>query len=119
MQKHVAILLLLCRGKLKYQATEFEKYLDEDGISYKEFTASDSNDIGSVVQSATEYADVIYIPTDNTMAQNTEAINNIALPAGTPIIAGEEGICKGCGWQRFPSVIMTSEKRPVKWHMTF
>ena len=31
------------------------------------------------------------------MAQNTEAINNIALPAGTPIIAGEEGICKGCG----------------------
>lgn len=46
---------------------------------------------------ATEYADVIYIPTDNTMAQNTEAINNIALPAGTPIIAGEEGICKGCG----------------------
>ena len=81
----------------KYQATEFEKYLDEDGISYKEFTASDSNDIGSVVQSATEYADVIYVPTDNTMAQNTEAINNIALPAGTPIIAGEEGICKGCG----------------------
>ena len=68
-----------------------------NGISYKEFTASDSNDIGSVVQSATEYADVIYIPTDNTMAQNTEAINNIALPAGTPIIAGEEGICKGCG----------------------
>ena len=58
---------------------------------------SDSNDIGSVVQSAIDYADVIYIPTDNTMAQNTEAINNIALPAGVPIIAGEEGICNGCG----------------------
>ena len=95
--KHVAILYCSAEANSKYQATEFEKYLDEDGISYKEFTASDSNDIGSVVQSATEYADVIYIPTDNTMAQNTEAINNIALPAGTPIIAGEEGICKGCG----------------------
>ena len=95
--KHVAILYCSAEANSKYQATEFEKYLDEDGISYKEFTASDSNDIGSVVQSATEYADVIYVPTDNTMAQNTEAINNIALPAGTPIIAGEEGICKGCG----------------------
>ena len=27
----------------------------------------------------------------------TETINNIALPAGIPIIAGEEGICSGCG----------------------
>ena len=67
--KHVAILYCSAEANSKYQATEFEKYLDEDGISYKEFTASDSNDIGSVVQSATEYADVIYIPTDNTMAQ--------------------------------------------------
>ena len=26
---------------------------------------------------------------------------------------------KDAEWQRFPSVIMISEKRPVKWHMTF
>ena len=95
--KKVAILYCSAEANSKYQATEFEKYLDEDSIEYKEFTASDSNDIGSVVQSAIEYADVIYIPTDNTMAQNTEAVNNIALPAGVPIIAGEEGICSGCG----------------------
>ena len=57
-----------------------------------------AKDFDNLVSAAkTEYADVIYIPTDNTMAQNTEAINNITLPAGTPIIAGEEGICKGCG----------------------
>lgn len=95
--KNVAILYCSAEPNSKYQATNFEKYLEEDGISYKEFTASDSNDIGSVVQSATEYADVIYIPTDNTMAQNTEAINNITLPAKIPVVAGEEGICKGCG----------------------
>lgn len=117
--KHVAILYCSAEANSKYQATEFEKYLDEDGISYKEFTASDSNDIGSVVQSATEYADVIYIPTDNTMAQNTEAINNIALPAGTPIIAGEEGICKGCGVATLSISYYDIGKRPVKWHMTF
>ena len=76
---------------------EFEKALDEDSISYKEYTVSDSNDIASVVQSAVSECDVLYIPTDNTMAGNTESINNIALPAGVPIIAGEEGICSGCG----------------------
>ena len=95
--KNVAILYCSAEPNSKFQATNFEKYLDEDNISYKEFTASDSNDICSVVQSAVEYADVIYIPTDNTMAQNTEAINNITLPAKVPVVAGEEGICTGCG----------------------
>ena len=33
----------------------------------------------------------------NTAASNTEVINNVCLPAGVPVIAGEEGICKGCG----------------------
>ena len=47
--------------------------------------------------SAVSENDVLYIPTDNTAASNTEVINNIALPAGIPIIAGEEGICEGCG----------------------
>ena len=50
-----------------------------------------------MTQSAADYADVIYIPTDNTAASNTEAISNILVPAGVPVIAGEEGICKGCG----------------------
>ena len=40
---------------------------------------------------------MLYIPTDNTAASNTEAINNVAQPAGVPIVAGEEGICAGCG----------------------
>ena len=30
-------------------------------------------------------------------AANTEVINNTCLPAGVPIIAGEQGICAGCG----------------------
>ena len=40
---------------------------------------------------------MIYVPTDNTAASNAEIINNICQPAGVPIIAGEEGICAGCG----------------------
>ena len=48
------------------------------------------------MQTATE-CDVIYIPTDNTAAGNTEAIANVVIPAGVPVVAGEEGICAGCG----------------------
>ena len=46
---------------------------------------------------ACQDSDVIYIPTDNTAASCTEAINNVASPAGVPIIAAEENIASGCG----------------------
>ena len=49
-----------------------------------------------MAQQATE-CDVIYIPTDNTAAAYTETIANVVVPAKVPVIAGEEGICRGCG----------------------
>ena len=48
-----------------------------------------------MTQAAADYADVIYIPTDNTAAANTEAIANVLIPAKVPAICGEEGICSG------------------------
>lgn len=81
----------------KYQADLFKACLEEDGIAYEEFTVADSNEIQSVVTSACESCDVLYIPTDNTLASSTELIKNIVVPAGVPVIAGEEGICSGCG----------------------
>lgn len=95
--KKVGILYCSAEANSVYQAQVFEQYLEEDGIEYEEFTAADSNEIQAVVTSACESCDVLYIPTDNTMAANTETVNNVALPAGVPIIAGEEGICSGCG----------------------
>ena len=66
-------------------------------IHCKEYTFSDSNDVAAVTQSACDASDAIYIPTDNTAASCTEAINNVASQAKKPIFAGEEGIAKGCG----------------------
>ena len=63
----------------------------------KEFAFTDSNDVAAVTTAAAEFSDVIYVPTDNTVASNTEIINSICLPAGVPVVAGEEGICKVCG----------------------
>lgn len=93
----VGIVYCSAEANSAYQAQEFEKALEEDGIEYAEYTAADSNEIQSVVTSATTECDALYIPTDNTMASNTEIINNICEPAGIPVIAGEENMCRGCG----------------------
>lgn len=95
--KKVGILYCSAEANSEYQAKVFEQYLDADGIPYQEYTIADSNEIQSVVTAATESCDVLYIPTDNTLASNTELVNNICLPAKVPVIAGEEGICAGCG----------------------
>ena len=95
--KTVGILYCSAEPNSAYQAKLFTEAMKEEGIECKEFTAADSNEIQSVVNSAISECDALYIPTDNTMAGNTEVINNICLPAKKPIIAGEQGICSGCG----------------------
>ena len=91
--------ILYCSGEAnsKYQATEIAKYLKKSGIETKEYTSADSNDIAQVVTTACAEVDALYVPTDNTMASNVQIINNIAEPAKIPVIAGEKGICNGCG----------------------
>ncbi|MCH5262516.1 MAG: ABC transporter substrate-binding protein [Lachnospiraceae bacterium] len=93
----VGILYCSAEANSKYQADLFIACLEEDGIAYEVYTVADSNEISAVVTDACDACDVLYIPTDNTLASSTELISNIALPAGVPIIAGEEGICAGCG----------------------
>ena len=95
--KKVALLYCSAEPNSRYQIEEVAKCLSDKGIETKEFAFTDTNDVASVTQSAADYADVVYIPTDNTAASNTEAISNVLVPAGVPAICGEEGICKGCG----------------------
>ena len=95
--KNVGLLYCSAEPNSAYQAKLFAEALEKDGIAYKEYTAADSNEIQSVVTNAVADSDVIYVPTDNTAASNTELINNICLPAKVPVITGEEGICSGCG----------------------
>lgn len=95
--KTIGILYCSAEPNSKYQAEQFEKALEKDGLEYKEYTAADSNEIQSVTTSAVSEVDAIYIPTDNTMAANTEIVKNVCVPAGIPVVAGEQGICTGCG----------------------
>ncbi len=91
--------LLYCSAEAnsQYQVDTVRGYLEEMGYTCQDYSFSDSNDLASIVTTAASSCDVIYVPTDNTAASNTEIINNVCLPAGVPIVAGEEGICEGCG----------------------
>ena len=95
--KVVGLLYCSAEPNSKYQVDVITGYLTDMGYECVEYTFADSNDVASVTQSACDGSDVIYIPTDNTAASCTEAIRNVVEPAQKPVIAGEEGICKGCG----------------------
>ena len=93
----VALLYCSAEANSQYQVDTVQTYLEELGYTCKQYSFADSNDIAAVATTAAEENDVMYVPTDNAVASNTEIINNICLPAGVPVIAGEEGICAGCG----------------------
>ena len=95
--KNVGLLFCSAEPNSRYQIDTITPYLEEMGYTCTEYAFTDSNDVASVAQSAASGSDVIYIPTDNTAASCTEAIANVVVPAGVPVIAGEQGICSGCG----------------------
>ena len=95
--KKVALLYCSAEANSKYQVNEVQKALEAQNLECQQFAFADTSDLMAVTTSAAEYADVIYVPTDNTVANNATAIDSVCRPAGVPIIAGESGICSGCG----------------------
>ena len=95
--KNVGLLYCSAEPNSKYQIDTIKPLLEAQGYTCTEFAFTDSNDVASVAQNAASGSDVIYIPTDNTAASCTEAIANVVIPAKVPVIAGEQGICSGCG----------------------
>ena len=93
----VGLLYCSAEANSQYQVDTVQGYLEEMGYTCTQYSFSDSNDLAAVATTAAQESDVIYVPTDNTVASNTEIIRNICEPAQVPIIAGEEGICSGCG----------------------
>lgn len=91
--------LLYCSGEpnSQYQVDVVKAELEEMGYTCTLYPFSDSNDLATITTSAAAESDVIYVPTDNTVASNTGIVDGICRPAKVPVIAGEEGICAGCG----------------------
>jgi len=95
--KVVGLLYCSTEANSVYQIDVIEPILQGMGYETVRYTFTDSNDLASVATAACAGCDVIYVPTDNTAANNIELLNNICLPAKVPVITGEEGMCKGAG----------------------
>ena len=92
--------LLYCSSEpnSQYQVDVVKEYLTGKGMVCTDYKFSDSNDLGTITNKAVSECDAIYVPTDNTVASNTEIINNICAPEKIPVFAGEQDTCKGCGY---------------------
>ena len=95
--KNVGLLYCSAEPNSTYQVETIKALLEAEGVTCKMFAFADSNDMPAVTNAACDFSDVIYVPTDNAVASATDIIDGICRPAGVPIIAGEEGICAGCG----------------------
>lgn len=90
----VAVVYCSAEPNSGYQAELAEKYLKEINREYKVYTVADSNEIQAVLTNAVGECDAVYIPTDNTMANNMEIVKNVTVPAGVPSFSGAEQMCK-------------------------
>ena len=92
--------LLFCSAEPNsgYQVQVVEQYLNGKGIVTERYAFSDSNDLISVSANLSSALSAIYVPTDNTAADNVSVIKNATLAKKIPVFAGEEGICAGCGY---------------------
>ena len=95
--ENVGLLYCSAEPNSQYQVETIKTMLEGMGYSCTLYAFADTNDMAAVTQTAADNSDVIYVPTDNTVASGTGIIDGICQAAGIPIIAGEEGICSGCG----------------------
>ena len=93
----VGMLYCSAEANSDYQVRKVSEYLSARNITCKNYEFSDSNDVNTVTQLAASECDVIYIPTDNTAASCAETIYGAMGNNKKPIVAGEAGICAGCG----------------------
>ena len=91
--------MLYCSAEInsEYQISEVQALLEDLGYTCKDYAFTESNDLPLVLESALSNCDVLFVPTDNTVAANSSIIDNYCRPAGIPVIGGDLGICSGCG----------------------
>ena len=95
--KKVGLLYCATEANSVYQVETVKAYLENKGVTCAFYSFSDSSDLPAVTEKAAAECEVIYVPTDNTVAKSTGIVDGICRAKKVPVIAGEEGICSGCG----------------------
>ena len=95
--KSVGLLYCSAEPNSLYQVETVKAHLEAMGLGATLYPFLDSNEMAAVTQSACENVDVIYIPTDNTVAANATIVDNLCQPAGIPVVTGDTGTCAVAG----------------------
>lgn len=95
--KKVGILYCSAEANSVLQSDMAEAACADAGLTSEVFTVSSSNEIQQVVESMVGKVDVIYCPTDNTIAAGMATVAMVANDNGLPTICGEEGMVDAGG----------------------
>ena len=94
--KTVGLLYGSAEPNSQYQIKVVRAELERRGLTTKEYTFSDTNDVAAVAQKASEDCEVLYIPTDNTAASCAPTIYS-SMTRKVPVVCGDTGTLRGCG----------------------
>lgn len=95
--KKVGILYCTAEANSVIQAEMAESACKDNGLESEIYTVSNSNEIQQVVESMVGNVDVIYAPTDNTIAAGMTTVSMVATDNNLPIICGESGMVDNGG----------------------
>ncbi len=95
--KTVGILYNSAEDNSLFQAEIAKKEIEENSMTYKVYTVSNSNEIQTVVESMVGKVDAIYIPTDNMIAAGMSTVSMVATENKIPCIVGESGMVDNGG----------------------
>lgn len=95
--KKIGLVYCSAEANSQYQVDTVKALLEAKGLEATLYAFSDSNDIAAVCTTACANSDAIYVPTDNQVASAKAIVDGVCRAAKVPVIAGEEGICGGCG----------------------
>lgn len=84
--QRVGILISSAEDNAIVQAERAEAAAKERGLTTRRYVVPSSNEINSIVSNMVREIDTLYIPTDNTIANNMSAVAQIATQAHVPII---------------------------------
>lgn len=93
---NVGLLYCSAESNSQFQVDGMNTKLENLGYTCKYYAFTDANDLPSVLEGAIANCDLLYVPTDNTVAACSAIIDNYCRPAKLPVIGGDEGICSSC-----------------------
>jgi len=71
--------------------------VEDKGLTWKEVTIANSNDVQQACTSIASQVDALYLPTDNVLASTMPTVYSVSLESKTPVICAEQGMVENGG----------------------